>query len=52
MQDTKFMENVQAFEGMFDQRALLDYVFIVNLYIRIIFHGSFKFSQSLCPIKF
>ena len=38
IQDAKSMKNMQALKGVFDQRALLECVFIMNLYIIIIFY--------------
>ena len=49
MQDTKFWKNVQVLECVFDWRALLEYDFITNIYIIIIFYQYFSFSKSFHP---
>ena len=39
-------QNVWALKGVFEWRTSLECVFITNLYIRVIFHQPFPFSQS------
>ena len=38
MHDAKCRKNLQALKSVFDQRASLECVFVLNILIRIIFH--------------